>query len=76
VHVTTPSGDTGTDLPNDPRSKYGDVDKNGDLVNEFDTVLRLRAAITAASPADEERQLQAVVRMLRRGEFIELPPAA
>jgi hypothetical protein len=63
MHATTPVGDTRTDLTTDTTARHGDIDRNGDLVD----VLRLRAAITAASPAAEEEQLRAVRAMLRRG---------
>ena len=64
MEVTTPVGDTPTDTATDTTARHGDVDRNGDLVDE----LRLRAAITAASPAGEDAQLAAVRRMLARVE--------
>lgn len=66
MQPTTPSGDPGTVLRTDPRSRHGDVDIRGDLVDELAGVLRLASAITAVNPELAEDQLRVVRRMLRR----------
>lgn len=75
MHPSTPSGDIGTDLRDNATARHGDVDLNGDLVDQVATVTRLRAAITGRDEAAEERQLAAVCRMLRRGGFNEVSAA-
>lgn len=72
MESTTAIGDATADVTRST-GRHGDVDKNGDLVDELTTVLRLRAAISAATPAEEEAQLRAVVGMLRRRGFVEVP---
>jgi hypothetical protein len=74
VEVTTPVGDTRPNTTSSTQARHGDVDRNGDLVDELTTVLRLRSAITGATPEEGESQLRAVVRMLRRRGFEELRP--
>lgn len=59
---TTPLGDPRNDLADDPRARHGDVDTNGDLVDELDH--RLTRCITAASPGLARDQLRAVRTML------------
>jgi hypothetical protein len=72
VKASTPPGDPGTDLrnnPTDPTDRYGDVDRhgdvdiNGDLVDELDQ--RLAAAITATTPELADEQLRRVKQVVR-----------
>ncbi|HEY5057778.1 MAG TPA: hypothetical protein VII51_02060 [Gaiellaceae bacterium] len=70
--------DPATDLPAVPEGKHGDVDINGDLVDELTWLAgppamrraarerRLAAAITAGSPAEALAQIEAVQRLLGR----------
>lgn len=79
MEVTTPVGDTRADTNSNTRDdgrvgvvgRHGDVDKNGDLV-DLAAALRLRAAITAMTPAGEDDQLRVVVGMLGRRGFVEV----
>jgi hypothetical protein len=63
MQATTPAGNPATDSPTNLRGRHGDVDKNGDLVDELDE--RLRGAISAATPDLAEAQLRAVKQLVR-----------
>lgn len=63
MHPSTPSPDSRGDSRNDLTGRHGDVDRNGDLVDELDE--RLRGAIVAASPELAEQQLRAVKTLVR-----------
>jgi hypothetical protein len=62
VQATTPAGIRAFDSPND---RHGDIDRNGDLVDELAQRIRLASAITAATPQLAGNQLDAVQRLLR-----------
>jgi hypothetical protein len=58
VKASTPAGDPATDSPTDPTGRHGDVDTNGDLVDQLDE--RLRGAITATTDDLAEAQPRCV----------------
>lgn len=62
MHATTPAGNP---APISPHDRHGDVDTNGDLVDELHQAVRLRASISAVTPDLEAEQLDAVRRLLR-----------
>lgn len=63
MHPSIPARDSSGDSRNDPSGRHGDVDRNGDMVDELDE--RLSGAITAASPSLAEAQLRGVKQLLR-----------
>lgn len=63
MHASTPSGNYATNRSTDSQTKGGDVDQNGDLVDELDS--RLASAICAARPSLADDQLRAVKQLIR-----------
>lgn len=58
---STPAGVPANDAVT---GRHGDVDVNGDLVDELARATRIRAAITAGTPEAAEAQYAAVRRLL------------
>jgi hypothetical protein len=54
MNRSTPSRDCGTDTRNDPTGRHGDVDTNGDLVDE------LRRLLPSESPVDLDEHVRLV----------------
>lgn len=70
MNASTPAANPAT---NSPRNTKGDVDLNGDVVDELDQLVtrevrlddRLRAAICAQTPELADDQLRAVKQLVR-----------
>ena len=80
MNASTPAAVAANDSPADsPAGRHGDVDINGDLVDqanaelrpdaglEADSSARLRASICATTPTLATAQLDGVLRLLARG---------
>jgi hypothetical protein len=60
-------------MPVDVQARSGDVDPNGDLVDQLRE--RLRKAITPARNVSGQKQLERVLRDVCRAKGIDLPAA-
>jgi len=45
VHASTPSLDTGSDPQNDPTARHGDIDRDGNIVDQLHLTVRERAQL-------------------------------
>lgn len=70
MHPSNPPADCGTDSQHDTVGRHGDVDRNGDLIDqaELERDQRLMHAIVPAWPALFEAQLAGVRRLLHIAE--------